>query len=77
MWTRRISSETQEYPKPADVIRKLLSRMRERGIESSWAHFEVVAEGGWLLSGLDEGIRRGISGVQTDTSTNPFVEVPC
>jgi hypothetical protein len=48
MWTRRISSGTPEHPKPKDVFRALLSRMAERGVKSSWAHFEVVADGGWF-----------------------------
>lgn len=48
MWTHRTSSGTQEHPTPADVFRAVLSRMVEKGVESSWAHFEVVAEGGWF-----------------------------
>jgi hypothetical protein len=50
MWTRRISSQTQEHPTPRDVFRALLSRMVEQGGISSWAHFEVVAEGGWFIN---------------------------
>lgn len=48
MWTRKILSETLEYPTPKDVVGALLSRMIERGVESSWAHFEVVCERGWF-----------------------------
>ena len=48
MWTRRISSGTPKHPRPKDVLRALLSRMTERGVDSSWAHFEVIADGGWF-----------------------------
>jgi hypothetical protein len=48
MATRRISSQTQEYPAPGDVFRALLSRMVEWDNESAWAHFEIIAEGGWF-----------------------------
>ena len=48
MWARRISSGTSEHPTPKDVFRLLLSRLLERGIESSWIHLEVIAEGSWL-----------------------------
>src|ERR1700731_935948 len=56
MWTNRITSQTNEHPAPGDVFRTLLSRMIELGSESSWTHFEVIAEGGWfmnLLSGKE------------------------
>jgi hypothetical protein len=51
MWSKRVSSGTPEHPQTRDVSRALLI---ERGIETSWAHFEVVDESGWfgnLLSG--------------------------
>jgi len=48
MWTRRISSGTPEHVTPKDIFRVLLARLVERGDESSWVHFEVIAEGGWF-----------------------------
>lgn len=54
MWSKRISSGTVEYPAPRDVFRTLLTRMRDRGIETSWVHLEVIAEGGWLKNLLTQ-----------------------
>jgi hypothetical protein len=54
MSTRRISSGSQEYPMPKDVVRGVLARLIEGADSSTWAHFEVIPEGGWfrnLLSG--------------------------
>jgi hypothetical protein len=54
MWGRRITSDTPEYQKTGDVLREVLSQLIEGGSESSWAHFEVIAKGGYfhnLLSG--------------------------
>lgn len=48
MWTSRISSGTQDHSTPKDVLQALLSRMLEHGVETSWTHVEVVAEGGWF-----------------------------
>lgn len=59
MWSRRISSGAPKYPQPRDVIRVLLSRMVEHGIDTSWTHLELVATGGWffnLLSGRESWI---------------------
>ena len=54
MWSRRITSGTEQYPSEEEVIRTLLGKLVERGEHSSWVHFEVVAKGGWfsnLISG--------------------------
>src|ERR1700722_3668998 len=54
MWSRRITSDTPQYQKTGDVLRAVLGQLIESGSESSWAHFEVVARGGYfhnLLSG--------------------------
>ena len=48
MWTQRISSGTPKYPTPHHIYRDLLARLIERHVDSSWAHFEVVADGGWF-----------------------------
>ena len=56
MWTRRTSSGSQENPTPKHVVRAVLARMIERAGSSSWAHFEVISDGGWfrnLLSGKE------------------------
>src|SRR5439155_5043351 len=68
MLTGRISSGTQEHPSPTDVYRALLPRMVERGVESSWAHFEVVGKGGWfknLLHGKEPWV--GVACVEQQT----------
>jgi hypothetical protein len=48
MWTRRKSSGTPEHTAPTDLFRALLCQMIEREIHGSWAHFELVAKGGWF-----------------------------
>lgn len=56
MWTRRTSSGSQEHPTPKHVVRAVLARLIEKAGSSSWAHFEVISEGGWfrnLLSGKE------------------------
>ena len=50
MRSNRISSGTQEHPTPKDLLRALLSRMVECGIETSWTHVEVIADGGWIMN---------------------------
>ena len=54
MWSRGISSGTKEYPTEEDLIRALLAKLVQRGADTSWVHFEVIAKGGWfsnLVSG--------------------------
>ena len=54
MWSRRISSGTKDYPAEEGLIRALLAKLVQRGDDSSWVHFEVIAKGGWfsnLVSG--------------------------
>jgi hypothetical protein len=48
MWTRRITSGSEKYPTRQSVIDGLLRRMIEKGIETSWTHFEVVDRAGWF-----------------------------
>jgi hypothetical protein len=48
MWTRRITSGTQEHPTTKDVFRSVLHRLIEKNVDSAWAHFEVVAARGWF-----------------------------
>jgi len=64
MFSRRVSSGTDEYPNPRDVYRGLLSRLVDKKDNSAWVHFEVVAErGGWfhnLLSGRECWVEVGL-----------------
>jgi len=48
MWSQRISSGSKEHPTPKDVVRAVLTCMIEKSGSSSWAHFEVISEGGWF-----------------------------
>ena len=48
MRTRTIKSGTEKYPTPRDVLAALLIRLIEKNSSSCWAHFELVAKGGWF-----------------------------
>src|SRR5689334_13653228 len=48
MWARRTSSGSREHPTPKHVVQALLARMVAMAGSSSWAHFEVISEGGWF-----------------------------
>jgi len=48
MWTRRKTSGIEEYPTRQELIAGLLRRMIDKGIETSWAHFELVDSAGWF-----------------------------
>jgi hypothetical protein len=46
MWTRTKISGTEKYPTPKDLLAALLVQLIENN--SGWAHFEIVAKGGWF-----------------------------
>lgn len=48
MLSRRITSSNNDHLAPSDAFRTLLQQMIGRRVQSSWAHFEVVAQRGWF-----------------------------